>query len=183
MGKLPALFWVMLKIGAFTFGGGLAMIPQISHELVDKKRWIESGDLVDIVALSQSMPGVLAVNAAFLVGHRVAGWPGAFTGALAAVLPSFLVLAVVTLLYQEVVDDPYILGAMRGIRAAVTGLLLATVVKLRPDSLQNVLGWLLFLAAIALMLFTEVSAMWVILGGLLAGLAALIWVRIKKKSI
>jgi chromate transporter len=181
MRKLVSLFWVMFKIGAFTFGGGMAMIPQMTHELTEKKKWLANGELIDLLSVCQSMPGVLAVNAAYLIGFRVAGWPGAFFGVFGAVLPSFFIMLAVTLLYENVIESPYVLGAMRGVRAAVTGLLLATVMRLRPDSVKNILGWLLFITAAALMLFTSLSAMWVIFGGLLTGFAALVWELRRKR--
>lgn len=77
--KSLKLFWVFFRIGAFTFGGGYAMIPFIEREIVDKHHWIESEDIVDIFAIVQSVPGVIAVNSATFVGYRIAGFAGAFS--------------------------------------------------------------------------------------------------------
>ncbi len=167
---LLRLFLVMMKIGALTFGGGLAMLAQMQHELVDRQHWVEKDELIDLFALSQSMPGVIAVNSAYAVGYKVAGVSGALVAALGAILPSFLVLVVVTLLYEQFITNSVIAGAMRGIRCAVTALLLSTVCKLRATSAVNVFGWVLCVAATALALLTNVNVIYLILGGALLGL-------------
>ena len=86
------LFLTFLKIGAFTFGGGYAMIPLISREAVENHKWIEDKDILDIVAIAESTPGPIAVNAATFVGYRVGGVLGAFCATLGVVLPSFVII-------------------------------------------------------------------------------------------
>ena len=174
---LLRLFAIMLKIGALTFGGGYAMILQMTRDFVDRQGWLDQQEMTDALALAQSMPGVLAVNTAYLVGYRVAGWSGALVAALGASLPSFVVLAVVAAVYHEFIENPIVLGAMRGIRAAVTALLLSTVWRLRKTSVSGVLGWVLFAVALGLSLFTAISPVWLLLGGGLVGLAGLLWKR------
>lgn len=175
---LWTIFWVMLRIGAITFGGGYAMIPQMSRDFVERHGWIDKSEIVDLFAVAQSAPGVIAVNASILVGYRIAGVPGALVAALGAILPSMIVLTLVTVVYHAFITNPYVLGAIRGIRAAVTGLLLATVFKLRPASVSGAAGWLLFVAALAVALFLPmVNAVWIILGG---GVVGVLFLRKKQ---
>jgi chromate transporter len=164
------IFLVMLRIGAITFGGGYAMIPQMSRDFVARYRWIEEEEIVNLFAVAQSTPGVIALNASLLVGYRIAGVKGALAATLGAILPSFVILSAVTVVYRVFITNPYVLGALRGIRAAVAGLLLASVIQLRPASVQGLFGWLLFGAALAVALFfPSVNAIFVIIGGGLIG--------------
>jgi chromate transporter len=168
---LGRIFLVMLRIGATTFGGGYAMIPQMSRDFVSRYRWIGEDEIVDLFAVAQSTPGVIALNASLLVGYRIAGAAGALAAALGALLPSLVVLSLVTVVYQAFLENPYVLGALRGVRAAVAGLLFSTVVQLRPASVRGALGWLLFVAALAVAVFLpSVNAVWILLGGGLIGL-------------
>ncbi len=153
------------------------MIPQMSRDFVDKYGWVAKQDIVDLFAVAQSAPGVIAVNASILVGYRIAGTVGALVAALGAILPSVIVLTLVTVVYHTFITNPYVLGAMRGIRAAVTGLLMATVFKLRPNSVSGIVGWILFFIALGVALFLPmVNAAFIILGG---GLIGLLFLRAK----
>jgi chromate transporter len=163
------VFWVMFRIGLFTFGGGLAMLPQMSAEFVERRKWMKQEEMVDIFAVAQSLPGVVAVNASMLVGYRLGGQKCALVSALGSTLPSFLVLIFVSLGYQAFITNQYVAGAMVGIRAAVTGILAATVIKLGKAALKNVFSWVLFGTAMALT-FISVNPIWIILGGLAVGL-------------
>lgn len=163
------VFWVMFRIGLFTFGGGLAMLPQMSAEFVERRKWMKQEEMVDIFAVAQSLPGVVAVNASMLVGYRLGGQRCALVAALGSTLPSFLVLIFVSIGYQAFITNQYVAGAMVGIRAAVVGILAATVIKLGQTALKNALGWILFGTAI-LLTFLSVNPIWIILGGLVIGL-------------
>ena len=168
--ELWQIFLVMLRIGAITFGGGYAMIPQMSRDFVEKYGFIEQAEIVDLFAAAQSAPGVLAVNAAVLVGYRVAGTAGALVAAIGSVLPSLIVLSIVTLVYRAFIENPFVNGAMRGVRAAVTALLLSALCKLHPISVKGASGWLIFLAALVLTIFVpSLNAIWIITAGGLSG--------------
>jgi len=163
------IFAVMFKIGLFTFGGGLAMLPQMSAEFAGRNKWMDEEELIDIFAVSQSLPGVIAVNAAMLVGYRRGGFKAAMTAALGSTLPSFLVLIFVTAGYQAFITNPYVAGAMVGIRAAVAGTLAATVFKLGKSTLKSAWSWGLFAVALGLT-FLTLNVVWIIIGAALAGL-------------
>lgn len=163
------MFAVTFKIGLFTFGGGLAMLPQMEAEFVRRNKWLTAEEIADIFALSQTLPGVIAVNAAMFAGWRAGGLTAALTAAFGSVLPSFIMLLFVTAGYQAFIENPYIAGAMAGIRAAVTGILAASVLRLGAGVLKDIFGWALFAAALFLAVFTGVNIVWIILGAALAG--------------
>ncbi|MCL2081386.1 MAG: chromate transporter [Oscillospiraceae bacterium] len=164
------VFRVMFKIGLFTFGGGYAMLPQMSAEFAERCKWLKPEEITDIFAVAQSLPGVVAVNASMLTGYRLGGRKCAFVAALGSTLPSFLALIFVTLGYQAFIENRYIAGAMAGVRAAVAGTLAATVFKLGKTTLNDRWGWRLFALALPLTLLS-VNPVWIILGGMAAGLA------------
>ncbi len=148
------------------------MLPQMSQVFVRQYHWIEEQDITDIFAVATTLPGVVAVNASVLVGYRIAGLSGALVAAFASTLPSFLVLIFVTIGYEAFITNTYVAGAMMGIRAAVTGTLLAAVVRIGKAPLENLWGWALFVPALALAIFTDINVIYLLLGA-----ALLSWVR------
>src|SRR5690554_1685295 len=106
--KILKLFTVFFRIGAFTFGGGYAMIPYIEREIVEKNHWIEREEIIDIFAVVQSVPGVIAVNSSTFVGYRVAGWAGAVAATLGVVLPSYIIISIIALFLYNFKDYPYV---------------------------------------------------------------------------
>ena len=132
------LFWEFLKIGLFTIGGGMAMIPQLQQIVVDKK-WLEEDEMIDCIAISQALPGIIAINAATYIGMKVRGFRGAMSATLGVILPSFVIIIAVVTLLDSIGENTYIQGAFIGIKAAVCGLILVTVVLL-PLSMSEVGG-------------------------------------------
>ena len=100
------LFWIFFKIGAFTLGGGYAMVPLIQNEIVDKKKWIEKNEFIDLLALAQSAPGVLAINMAVFVGYKIKKYAGVFATELGATLPAYLVIVLIEALFEKLQDNP-----------------------------------------------------------------------------
>ena len=141
--KMRKLFLVFFRIGAFTFGGGLAMIPFFKREIVDNHHWIEEEDIVDIFAIVQSVPGVIAVNSAIFVGYRVAGILGSVASALGVVLPSFVVIAVIATFFTTFKSIPVVANAFEGISAGVTALIVSALLNLRKASIKDVYGWII----------------------------------------
>ena len=101
MKTLLSIFWVFFRIGAFTFGGGYAMIPLIQKETAEKKQWITDDDILEIIAIAESTPGPIAINSSTFVGYRVAGFWGAFFGTLGMVIPSFAIILILSFLLRE----------------------------------------------------------------------------------
>ncbi len=121
-GKIWTLFLTFLKIGAFTFGGGYAMIPLIQREIVEEHKWISDDDILDIIAIAESTPGPIAVNSATFVGYKVAGFFGAFFATLGLVIPSFLIILLISMLLREFQDIKAVQYAFYGIRSSVVAL-------------------------------------------------------------
>ncbi len=123
------LFWTFLKIGAFTFGGGWAMISIIEREIVDKHGWIRREDFLDLLAVSQSLPGILAVNISVSIGDRLRGLKGSVVAALGTILPSFLIiLAIAIFLTPDIIKENRVVSAIfKGIRPCVVALIIAPV--------------------------------------------------------
>ncbi|MDR0935366.1 MAG: chromate transporter [Oscillospiraceae bacterium] len=164
------LFLSTFKIGLVTFGGGLAMIPFIRAEFCDKRGWIDSGQITDIIAASQTLPGVIAVNTSALVGYRIAGVRGALTAGFGSVLPSFLVIVIVAAFYNVFIENAIVRGALRGISGAVAALFASTLIKMRRDSLIDTLAVVFFFAALALVfIFPGLNVIFIILAGGLMG--------------
>ncbi len=151
--KLFHIFFVTFRIGLFTFGGGAAMLPMIQREFVEKQKWISEEQIADIFAVSQSLPGAMAVNASILLGHQMAGTAGGLIAGFGCVLPSFLVIVFVSLFYNLFITNPYVAGALRGIRGAVIALLLSAIWKLRKAALKDYFGWILGLLSLLAALF------------------------------
>lgn len=134
MKKFFEMFLVFFKIGAFTIGGGYAMVPLIEAEVVDKKKWIEKDEFIDTLALAQSSPGPIAVNTAVFVGFKMERYKGAFFTTLGAVLPSFLMILVIATFFSQIRDMEEIESAFKAIRPAVVALIASSVVSLSKSS-------------------------------------------------
>ena len=127
-------FKSFFKIGMFTLGGGYAMIPIIEHEVVDKQKWIERDDFIDIVAVAQSCPGVLAINTSTFVGYRLRKPKGAFCMTLATALPSFLIILDIAMFFKQFEDNAVVESIFRGIRPAVVALIAAPTFSLAKSA-------------------------------------------------
>ena len=100
------LFWVFFKIGAFTFGGGYAMIPLIQREVVNKRKWLEEGEFMDMLAIAQSVPGPISLNTAVFVGNKLKKKRGSLVTSLGIILPSFIVILLIALVFTEFKENP-----------------------------------------------------------------------------
>ena len=167
--ELLALFVEFFKIGLFTIGGGLAMIPLLEQVAVKKKKWLKEEEMMDCLAVSQSLPGVVAINMATYVGKKRAGIPGALAATVGVVLPSFIIIIAISEILLRVGDNKYVAGAFIGIKAAVCGMIAATVLRLGKKNLQSAFGWSIALAAFIAIAFFNISAVYAILGAALLG--------------
>ncbi len=128
--KLWELFLTFMKIGGFTFGGGYAMIPLIQKEAVEDKKWVSAQDILDIVAIAESTPGPIAINTATFIGFKTAGYLGAMAATLGVVLPSFVVIVLISLVLQQFESLKLVQYAFAGIRAGVLALIVKALVSL-----------------------------------------------------
>lgn len=124
------IFGTFFKIGAFTFGGGYAMIPLIQKEVVEKRKWITDEDILEIVAIAESTPGPIAINAATFVGYRTAGFAGAFMATLGVVIPSFVIIYVIAAVLREFQNIRAVACAFFGIRAGVLALIVKACISM-----------------------------------------------------
>ncbi len=124
------LFIAFFKIGAFTFGGGYAMISVIEQEVVTKKKWLSETDFVDMLATVQSLPGPISINSSVYVGYKLRGTLGAMVAAIGTALPSFVIILLLAIVFTDVQDHPTIEKIFKGIRPAVVALIVAPLVRL-----------------------------------------------------
>lgn len=187
-GKAPLweLFITFFKIGAFTFGGGWAMISIIEREIVDKHHWIERSDFLDLLAVAQSLPGILAVNIATSVGDKVRGMKGSSIASLGTILPSFLIILIIAIfLTPDMIKQNRVISSIfMGIRPAVVALIVAPVItsaKAAKLTLQTI--WIPVLVAALISLDLGIISnpvLWIVLGGL-GGWA--VWKRKNNKPV
>ncbi len=172
------LFYTYLKIGTFTLGGGYAMLPLIQREVVDRKNWINEEEFLNMIALAQAAPGLIAVNSAIFIGWRVGGWRGVCGAVLGAVLPSFLIILAIAMVFKDWKDIPAVEAAFRGVRPAVVALIAAPLFKMAKSAIKdkgqrtkdkglNALFLLVSLAAALLIWLGHVNPVWVILATIL----------------
>lgn len=165
------LFWSFFKLGLFTIGGGMAMIPLIQGIVVDQKKWMTEEEAVDCIAVSQGLPGVIAINMATYIGQKKKGLAGAVAATVGIVLPSFIIIIAVVKLLHGLGDNAYVNGALTGIKAAATGLIAFSAYKVGKQVLKGPFSWGLALISFILIAWLSVSAVWAILGGIVLGLA------------
>ncbi len=132
------LFVSFLKVGAFAFGGGYAMIPLISEEVVTYRGWLEMEEFIDVIAISQGTPGPIAINSATFVGFKVAGVIGSITATLGVVLPSFVIMMVLGRLFLRYKEVPVVKHMLSGIRPVVVALILAAAFSVLPNSITGI---------------------------------------------
>jgi chromate transporter len=168
--KLLELFIIVLKLGAFTFGGGYAMFPLMEREYVEKRGWFETQEMLDMLAVAQSLPGMISINASILVGYRLFGILGASVAVIGLALPSLIVLSIISFFYVKFRENIYVNTALKGIRVAVVALLVQAVIKLGKPGVRGVFGWVMACAAFLVALIFSIHPVIIILGGLLAGI-------------
>ncbi|MGV8905890.1 MAG: chromate transporter [Acetobacterium sp.] len=168
--KLRTLFLTFFKIGLFTFGGGYAMIPLIEHETVSRNHWIGSDELLDVFAIAQATPGVIAVNTATFVGYKVAGFFGALLATLGVILPSFIIISIISLFFVQFQKIAWVAYAFSGIRVGVIVLILGAVVNLGKRNQYTPLTGLVLVLAFCVAAFTKINIIFLIIGGALIGI-------------
>ena len=163
------LYFAFVKIGAFTFGGGLAMMPIMQRELIEKRGWITDDELIDYFAIGQSTPGIIAVNVATFVGYKRLGWPGGIIGTLGVVTPSWVIIMILAGAISSIDKYPLAQKALKGINVAVAALLTSVIVKFSKKNIKNIWNALFMLLAFVLIYFFKVQSVWIILAALLSG--------------
>ena len=155
MKKLMTIFLAFLKIGAFTFGGGYAMIALLENELIEKKKWIEHDEFLNMVAIAESTPGPIAINSATYIGYKIAGIYGAAAATVAVSLPSFVIIYAISLFLDQFLALKYLEYAFKGIQVCVVYLILSAGVGMAKGLSKNILNvGILFVTIVAMVLFS-----------------------------
>lgn len=165
MGILWELYWSFFKIGGLTFGGGLTMLPMLKSEVVDKHQWISEDEMLDIYAIGQCTPGIIAVNTATFIGYKKKGVLGGIVATLGEITPSLLIITMIAWALEGYMDMPLVLKAFAGIRIVVCAMLFHTVYGLMKKNLCGWLSKLLFLIAILFIALTPISTIYVVIFG------------------
>ena len=157
------------KIGAFTFGGGLAMIPLIRREVVENRQWLTDEDFMDTIAVTQSAPGPIAVNSATFIGYKLAGIPGALTALSGTVLPSFLVILLIAVFLENLGQSFLLQKFFSGVRPAVIALILTAGIRMGRKALRNTTDYLEAVIAFLLLIIADFHPIILIILGALWG--------------
>lgn len=176
------LFLIFAKIGAFTIGGGYAMIPLIEAELVNRKKWINKEEFADIIAISQSAPGLIAVNVSIFLGYRLKGVRGSITATLGSVLPSFLIILAIAMLFKDYSENPAINAMFKGIRPVVVALIAVPAVNMLKTFDLNYLSIIIVIVTILLISVAGISPVYVILAAIAVSVAHSVALTAKKRK-
>ena len=184
---LADLFFTMLKIGLFTFGGGYAMIALLRSELVEKKKWIGQEEFLDVVAIAESTPGPIAINCSTYIGYQLGGVLGAAVGTAAICIPSFVIIFLISLFFDAFLANPYVACAFRGIQVCVGYLILSAGCKMIAEMKKDAFHLCILIAVMtAMLLFTffavSFSSIWYILICGIIGIAFSLIGRERRKT-
>lgn len=171
------LFLIFFKIGAFTFGGGYAMIPLIRNEVVNKKGWLEDEEFMDMLAIAQSMPGPISLNTALFVGNKRLGFKGSLFSGAGIILPSFIVILLIAMVFTQFKDNPVVERIFKGIRPAVVALIVAPLLSLGKSAgvgWKNL--WIPVVVALAVWQL-NISPIYIVLAAILLGISHFIYLR------
>lgn len=170
--KILLLFCAFFKIGAVTFGGGIAMLPIIQHDICKKYKWLQEDELLEMTAISESTPGPIAINMATYVGYKVGGFLGAFMATFGTVLPSFIIILIVSFFLNKFYEYKIVRYAFMGIRAGVLALILRAFFILAKKAKKNLFLYLVATAAFCAVIFLKVNIFIVIILSAIIGLVA-----------
>jgi len=171
-------FTTFFKIGFFTIGGGYAMIPLVQKEIVDNRKWISKEDFMDLLAISQSAPGIFAVNISIFIGYKLKGFKGSLVTTLGTVLPSFLIILAIALFFQSFEHNPIVMRIFKGIRPAVVALIAVPTFQMAKSVGINRYTAIIPILSALLIWLLGVSPIYIII---IAGLGGYIYGRIKRK--
>lgn len=163
------LYFSFAKIGTFTIGGGLAMMPMMQSELIEKRKWITDEELIDYYAVGQSTPGIVAVNVATFVGYKQMGIIGGIFATLGMVTPSLVIIMVLASLINSINDFPIIQKALKGINVAVAALLTSTIINFMKKTIKKFTNAIFMMISFLLVFVFKLPSFWIILFALLIG--------------
>lgn len=181
---LWTLFISMLYISAFTFGGGFVIVTFMKRKFIDELHWLSEEEMLDMTALAQSAPGAIAVNAAILVGRRVAGAAGMAAAVLGTIIPPMVILSVISLFYEAFAHNPYVAAALGGMQAGVAAVICDVVINLGGNVVKerSALSIAIMAAAFVAAAVFDVNVIIIILCAAALGVARLLAARARRKA-
>lgn len=171
------LFIAMFNLSAFTFGGGYVIVPMMRKKFVEELKWIDENEMLDLVAISQSLPGVLAVNASVLVGYRIKGLKGALVSSFGTVLPPLIIISIITLVYDAFRTNMIVAAVLKGMQLGVCALIFTVVIsmfmQLKKD--RNIISIIMVITSIFLSLVLKVNTILIIILSIIVGIIVVLW--------
>ena len=164
------LFFVFIKVGLFTFGGGYAMIPIVKREIIDKHGWLTESELMDFYGVAQVSMGIIAINTAALIGFKIKNTKGALIAAIAGALPSIIIIMLVATFLNNFLDIPEVINMFKAIRIVVSGLIAQTTYQLFKLGVVDSFGIILFITSFLLITFLHVNTIYLIIPSALLGI-------------
>ena len=169
--ELFKLFISFLRVGAFSFGGGYAMLPLLEREVIDIHRWMDYGEFLNIFAISEITPGPIAINAATFLGYRISGLVGAMVATFAVILPSFIIITLIYIFLSRYKNSPYIDWIFKGIRPMVLGFIGAAGITVSKNGIVDLRSFLVAVFIFYIVTFKKINP---ILGIIIAGIVGLV---------
>lgn len=186
--SLCFLFLSMLKIGIFTFGGGYAMINLLEHEFVDKKGWLEHDEFMDLVTIAESTPGPIAINCATYIGYKTNKLLGAIIGTIAICLPSFCIIFMISLFFNDLLSNSYVNAAFKGIQICVLILICSAGIKMFRKVKKTLMYWIIFIITflsmtlLSLFAYDFSSVFYILISGLVGIFVySIVYIKSKRK--
>jgi chromate transporter len=170
MKTLLELYWIFFKVGLFTFGGGYTMLPILQKEFVEKKKWLDTENIIDYYTLSQCTPGIIAVNVSTYIGFKKKSYLGGIFSALGVITPSIIIITIIATILTNFLHIEAVGHAFAGIRVAVAALVIVTILDMYKKSVIDWLCIILFIASFILSVFTSISPVFIVLGSAITGL-------------
>ena len=171
------LFWEFIKLGAFTFGSGWSIIAQMEQEFVDKRHWVEQSDLLELIAVGKSLPGIMVVNITLLFGYQMAGVLGGICAAIGLCIPAVVTLTIVTAIYDAIKDNYWVWSALKGVQCAVAPIIGGAAISLGKDALTSAMPIIICAVAFVLCYFTSISNLTLVVAGVVI---ALVWMGVSE---
>jgi chromate transporter len=175
---LIQIFWAFFKIGPVTFGGGYSVIPVIENVIVEKRQWLAKQEAADVLAITQSIPGAIAINSATFVGFKLARVPGAVAALLGILLPTLLIVLGLGVVYSQIQDNPKIEAAFKAIKATIVALIVYAGIKLWKSAVLDKTTLAAVVVTAALIIITNLNPIIIIIGGAALGI---LLVKMKEK--
>lgn len=171
MKELIDLYVSFFKVGILTFGGGMAMLPMLTSELVEKRKWVTEEEILDYFAIGQCTPGIIAVNTATFVGYKRRKALGGLMTTLGVISPSIIIITIVAAFLGNISDNPYVQKALWGIRVAACALILEGILKIGRKGIKDAFGVIIFLLAFLAVLFLGAKSVIIVIIAIVVGIA------------